>query len=680
MYQDFQDEQLYQAYSYHTGSYTINEYQNYSQNEIETQTIKDKMQQVLEIIASKSDLKNQINKSDILKQFKENEHKIVKILEDQGYKLEGIVNGGGFSILISAQSNLNKDIVIKIFENNQNQNEIVNKEKEIYKLLNEGKKQKYFIELIEHITIFENWDAFIYKKYKCLQNVIREKDFPEQNMLTFIFDLIHGLIDLRRASIIHLDIKIENILINEQGNLIYCDFGISEIKKQNQIVKCRGYTKDYSPKEQIDNNSIDFESDVYSLGKTLQFLAELFIKNNPSSLLITFVEDLLNIIKDQMILEDIQDRPSCYEVHSQVYQLFKAIPQKFISQHQECIEQLNKEIRKYLGQQVDEYFEDIYQDLNQVKNNFKKAGNFKGFKNSQYDQNKQQIKKLIQGFQDYSNYNDQSKECLSKQVQQELQYLQERFSTLTQNIKKNNILDMNSIKECENFQIKINKIYLDLKEHFIMFELSEIQESSNQVLIDFNNSVLKLKSIDNKFKVFINLLKNPNYKLQNSILENLIKEIDEFKIENIFRSIEELDQFLINQYGIESIAKYLKELKSEKATDFICLLKDPSIQIQDLKKLQNYLIEQQSSKQHKNALGLAQNGLKQIGLFEKEIKKVIIQEGLKQYSLNEFKEFLEYADADDDSSIQKDFDILNFCIQEYLMKISTKDREGLSQI
>ncbi|KAL4513062.1 hypothetical protein ABPG72_017747, partial [Tetrahymena utriculariae] len=450
----------------------------------------------IQIITSNSDLKSFINKLDILNQFRENEVKILQILQDLGYKLEGIINGGGSSLLISASSNQNKNRVIKLFEIKENYNDVVNKEMEVYKLLNEGKKVKNFFEFIDHIKVLENWDQFIYKKYRCLQRVYTEyqkeqNHFPEKNLLTFVFDLLHGLIDLRRASIIHLDIKIPKILINEQGNLVFCDFGISEIKKQDQLIKCRGFKKACSPIEQIEddlNDQIDYESDIYSLGKTIQLLVELFIKKNPQSLLITFAKGLLKIIHDQMILDYIKQRSNCYEVHSQVYQLFKEIPQEF-SKNQIYFKELKTQIKSYLNLHlhVDNYFDNIQKNLAQIKYEIKKSEKFKAFKNSQNAQNNNLV---IQ--EEKINQNTQAKKLPDKPEQEELDNFSERFLMLTLDNKKN--FDFNLMKDCENFIQKINEKY------FIKNELSKFQESSKQVLNDYSNSVFKLENNENKQK------------------------------------------------------------------------------------------------------------------------------------------------------------------------------------
>ncbi|KAL4513063.1 hypothetical protein ABPG72_017748 [Tetrahymena utriculariae] len=666
-------------------------------------------------VTSKNNLQSYINDLQILEKYRRNENEIIEKLESLGYKLKGISNGGGQSILLSASQN--KDIAIKIVESKQHQNEAVNNQKEIHNLLNKGKQNKKFIELIEHITLLENWDAFVYKKYK--SSLLQEykdykngkKVFTEQNMLTFVFDLIHGLIDLRRASIIHLDIKIENILINEQGNLVFCDFGISEIKKQGQLIKCRNFTKCYSPKEQIEPNlnyQIDYKSDIYSLGKTLKLLIELFIEKKPRSQLKTFAEELLKIINGEMILDDIKQRSNCYQVHSQVYQQFEKIPKDFVSEHQEYFEELKKEIKQYLDLNVDYYFEDIYQNLDQIKDQMKKSVASQRYQNSQNDQNKHHIKRLIQEFEDQTNQNSQSKEFLNKQIQVELNFLQERFSKLANDIKKNNKSDLNNMNDFENFITQLSKSSLDLKEYFIKKELSEFQESSNQVLNDYCNQFLELKSKEIKDKensiqanfegivnkiqrhfcsVYVDQIEKKQDDIKKEIKIELILNIKKLKnsiFETLFQQIQQQrkkinSKNIIIDYNIGNISKHLDELK--QATDSYSL---KEFSIEDLFYLQKYFMEQQSNKkksldqQNDFNLNLVESITNEIEQFQKEIKIIIIQSRLKKYQLQHFQEFLKCLNSENLIKNDQNEDLI--IIGEHLKKISTTKRKELFQI
>lgn len=62
-----------------------------------------------------------------------------------------------------------------------------------------------------------------------LTSVIRRIRMPEQQIKSLLFQLFSGLAYLHRKMIIHLDIKCDNILLNKQGDLKICDFGLSFI-------------------------------------------------------------------------------------------------------------------------------------------------------------------------------------------------------------------------------------------------------------------------------------------------------------------------------------------------------------------------------------------------------------------------------------------------------------------
>ncbi|KAL4509007.1 hypothetical protein ABPG73_006393 [Tetrahymena malaccensis] len=567
-----------------------------------------------------SEIKKKLKESDILPKYQENKTRIDKKLSDEGYKLNNIIDGGGSSILISASNSQHQNLAIKIVEYKVNQDEIINNEKKIYQKLKEGKKGKYFAGLIAHLRLFDNWDAFIFQNYQSLwqeyNNYSEGKTFTEQSFLTYVFDLIHGLIELRRASIIHLDIKIENILINEQGNLLYCDFGISEIKNNEQKIKARGFSEIYSPDEQIKSDYVDFESDIYSLGKTLEFLIIMFIEKNHQSQLIPFAEGLLKIINDQMIRVDIKQRSNCYKVHYQFYQLFEEIPQRFVSQQSKYFEELKNEIKSFIELYVIDLFQDsLFEELN-----------------------KQQ--KII--------------------------------SMLAQNSNYDFILKLPKYKE--SIHIYISENFLDQKELIIKNELSKFQKQSQKYKSHLNESLQKLISQDDKekeaqtqshlqdinkiqqylssfqvdeiIKIFddtkVSLKKELIQDLQNSVLDDLLKLTDQNKIINqnqTIKSINEFNKFLIDHQVID-IANYLKELKSKQAVDISYILKDYSIE--DLQCLQNNYMEQQSSKKisitYENAIDMAKFSINIIEQFYQVINGLKINDNLQlpQIQQNEF--------------------------------------------
>ncbi|KAL4513009.1 hypothetical protein ABPG72_017694, partial [Tetrahymena utriculariae] len=614
----------------------------------------------LQIDTNNEELKERIEQYELYKQFMENQQFILQVLEKQGYKLDCIIQGSENCILISGLHQQNKkQIAIKIVNDKNNQDE-----KQIHELLNKTKEIKYFIECIEHIRIM-NWNCFVFKRYsssltqECENYKQNLKQFNEQHFLNNVFDLFHGLIDLRRLGILHLDIKPDNILVNEDGNLFYCDFGISQIKKQGEEIQVRGFSKAFAPQEQINkelNNQIDFETDVYSLGKTLNILINLFRKSNPKNSITSFVNNLEEIINSQMIQENIKQRKNCYEIYSQLHDHFIQIPEEFIS------EKLKKD-------HVDYYFEDIYQALAQAKDQIKKLGSPKDYQ-SLNNKNKQYIKRLIQELQDQKRFQkDQSKESIDKQVQEELQFFQERFQNLVFNSKQNIYFDMKFFK---NFDETLNQMnHQNLKQRNQIE--TEILLSNTREYEKYIN-LLRIKLIEQEALI---------YELNNSFIKYLLKYIDAHQNRYLEQSMSKyhLNQVLLEQDYIQGIKSFLAELKRCKTAEILCLLKQ--ISIEGLKQLQNDLNNLQYSYKKKLGGQIVQN-LAESSLFIMEfynqIKHTILQQRLKQFTFSGFRELLQTTQPNDiyikdNEKIGLDFIII--CVEVQLKKLTQQEQINL---
>ncbi|KAL1664271.1 kinase-like domain-containing protein [Schizophyllum commune] len=55
----------------------------------------------------------------------------------------------------------------------------------------------------------------------------RKKAFPRRLLRFHIYELCTAVVGLHEAGIIHRDIKPENILIDRQGHIVVCDFGLA---------------------------------------------------------------------------------------------------------------------------------------------------------------------------------------------------------------------------------------------------------------------------------------------------------------------------------------------------------------------------------------------------------------------------------------------------------------------
>ncbi|EAS00186.2 Serine/Threonine kinase domain protein (macronuclear) [Tetrahymena thermophila SB210] len=271
--------------------------------------------------------------------------------KEKNYALGSCIEQGGESFIY--EDIINKNVIIKIIYVQMNQT--IDMQKKIFDIL---KDEKNFLQLIDHIKIYDNLHIFIHEKFQKnlqqeLENFNKDKNiFTEQNLIKMIFNLIHGLIDLKNKNILHLDIKPKNILVDNRGNYIYTDFGISEIYQEGNM-QIRGKTDNYSSQEQRnqDVNKISYKSDVYSLGKTLLKVIERFKELNGQSKFIKFAKSIQDIVKKSMVQEDINQRDDCYLIHSQFSdQLFKIKSKIDLNFIKEIGFEINHYLTSYLSQ------------------------------------------------------------------------------------------------------------------------------------------------------------------------------------------------------------------------------------------------------------------------------------------------------------------------------------------
>jgi serine/threonine-protein kinase len=81
--------------------------------------------------------------------------------------------------------------------------------------------------------------------------------------------VINALMYMHSGGVIHGDIKPQNIIVQHQDHtIVIVDFGLAMIKPKRDD-QSKGYTKLFSPPEQMDGGVLIPESDLYSLGMTM---------------------------------------------------------------------------------------------------------------------------------------------------------------------------------------------------------------------------------------------------------------------------------------------------------------------------------------------------------------------------------------------------------------------------
>lgn len=154
----------------------------------------------------------------------------------------------------------------------------------IYSVWKKGKKLFVFEEFIDG----QNLDKYIGNQEFSIDSL--------SNIFNQLCSAVKFLHSNYSTEIIHRDIKPSNILVTESGKDKLIDFGIArnfEEKAKNDTHKFG--TVGYASPEQFGFSQTDVRSDIYSLGKVLEFLCDSNNwKNRNNKLTLTQLEDVVN--------------------------------------------------------------------------------------------------------------------------------------------------------------------------------------------------------------------------------------------------------------------------------------------------------------------------------------------------------------------------------------------------
>ncbi|MHC4780987.1 MAG: serine/threonine-protein kinase, partial [Planctomycetota bacterium] len=139
-----------------------------------------------------------------------------------------------------------------------------------------------------------------YVKGESLSDLIRREGRIEYRKATrMIFDVARGLAHAHEHEIIHRDIKPDNIMITEKGEVKLADFGLArELKTDNDISQTGQIlgTPYYMSPEACQAEPVDGRGDIYSLGATFYFMvtgAKPFSGNTPYEVILKHMKDPL---------------------------------------------------------------------------------------------------------------------------------------------------------------------------------------------------------------------------------------------------------------------------------------------------------------------------------------------------------------------------------------------------
>ncbi len=149
---------------------------------------------------------------------------------------------------------------------------------------------------------------------------------PWADQVLGVLEYLHS----QRPTVIHRDIKPQNLKLNERGEVILLDFGLAKeaaLDTSRVHRSVRGYTLNYSPLEQIQGMGTDPRSDLYSVAATFYHLmtgvappdavtrATALIEGRPDPLLPAhelnhIISPVISSVLAQALAQDRNRRPS----------------------------------------------------------------------------------------------------------------------------------------------------------------------------------------------------------------------------------------------------------------------------------------------------------------------------------------------------------------------------------
>ncbi|XP_011495434.1 PREDICTED: serine/threonine-protein kinase PRP4 homolog [Ceratosolen solmsi marchali] len=230
---------------------------------------------------------------------------------DSRYIVYGYTGQGVFSNVVRARDTArgNLDVAVKIIRNNEIMHKTGLKELEILRKLNDADAEDRFhcLRLFRH---------FFHKNHLCmvfeslamnLREVLKKygKDvgLHVKAVRSYTQQLFLALKLLKRANILHADIKPDNILVSESKLVLkLCDFGSSSFAHENDVTPYL-VSRFYRSPEIILGIPYDFGIDMWSVGCTIYelYTGKIMFSGKTNNQMLKFFMDLKGKMPNKLI-------------------------------------------------------------------------------------------------------------------------------------------------------------------------------------------------------------------------------------------------------------------------------------------------------------------------------------------------------------------------------------------
>jgi serine/threonine protein kinase len=189
------------------------------------------------------------------------------------YKFVKLIGKGAFGkVTLGIHKLTGKSVAIKTIEKSYMKDDF--SKKKVF-------QEVYLLKKIRHSNVIKLLEVFESSKHLLmvmefagggdLLKLIKRKGRLAEGDAKFIFkQIVYGLAHIHCRSVIHRDVKLDNILLDCEKGVKICDFGVSKIIKKGQVIAEQCGTPAYlAPEIIIDKGYEGFFVDIWSLGVLL---------------------------------------------------------------------------------------------------------------------------------------------------------------------------------------------------------------------------------------------------------------------------------------------------------------------------------------------------------------------------------------------------------------------------
>lgn len=174
--------------------------------------------------------------------------------------------GGGMGDVFKCQdTHLDRTVILKVLKEGGEERRLIDEQMALIKL-----RSKHVVQLFDFTEIEVDGtsrDALVLE-FISGEEICHDAFYNASYIMKLLWQVAYGLADIHSASIIHRDIKPNNILIDENGVVKILDFGLARNEGDDALTKSIIGTPGYMAPELFRSGQISFDNkiDVYAFG------------------------------------------------------------------------------------------------------------------------------------------------------------------------------------------------------------------------------------------------------------------------------------------------------------------------------------------------------------------------------------------------------------------------------